>query len=341
MPAESSKAPDDLPDYLLEDDLSQECKELIATLPAEPGWVANRLHQYQGFWHTTRHMQGVLNCQNHFQAHDSDILLITSPKSGTTWLKALTFALLNRKTYYPNPSPEPTQTDQSHPLLTTNPHVLVPFLELSLYLHKTKPDLSSFSSPRLLSSHLPYVSLPDSVKWSGCKIVYLCRNPKDIFVSLWHFTNNLRLEAKGSNSIEDSFDRFCRGVSLYGPFWDHMLEYHKASLERPDKIMFLRFEELKAEPVRVLKDVAEFIGCGFSREEENGNVVSDILRLCNFENLSNLEVNKNGKLFSGEENKTFFRRGEVGDWKNYLSSEMIQQLDIITQEKLQKHGLKF
>ncbi|KAI9105077.1 hypothetical protein K1719_022793 [Acacia pycnantha] len=341
MPAENSK-PSDLPDYLQEDNLSQECRELIATLPAEPGWVANWLHRYEGFWHTTRQMQGVLNCQNHFQAHDSDIILVTSPKSGTTWLKALTFAILNRKTYYPNPNPEPAQTHlPHHPLLTTNPHVLVPFLELDLYLHKARPDLSLFWLPRLFSSHVPYVSLPESMKWSECKIVYLCRNPKDIFVSLWHFTNRLRLEIQGSNSIEDSFDKFCRGVSLYGPFWNHMLGYYKACLERPDKIMFLRFEELKGEPNRVLKDLAEFIGYGFSKEEESGNVVSDILKLCSFENLSNLEVNKNGKLASGEENKTFFRRGEVGDWKNYLTSEMIEQLNVVTQEKLEIHGLKF
>lgn len=339
MPAENSKPSDIpvLPDYLQEDDLSQECRELIATLPSEPGWVANRLHQYQGFWHTTRQMQGVLNCQNHFQAHDSDILLITSPKSGTTWLKALTFAILNRKTSCPNLS----NHLHPHPLLTTNPHVLVPFLELDLYLHKTKPDLSLLSSPRLFSSHLPYVSLPESMKWSACKIIYLCRNPKDIFVSLWHFTNRLRPETRGLNSIEDTFDKFCRGVSLYGPFWDHMLGYYEASLERPDKIMFLRFEELKAEPVKVLKEIAEFIGYGFSKEEESGDTASDILRLCSFENLSNLEVNKNGKLSSGEENKTFFRRGEVGDWKNYLSFEMIERLNMITQEKLEKHGLNF
>ena len=104
--------------------------------------------------------------------------------------------------------------------------------------------------------------------------------------------------------------------------------------------LFILYASLEM-PNRVLKEVVEFIGYGFSKEEESGNVVGDILKLCSFDNLSNLEVNKNGKLASGEETKTFFRRGEVGDWKNYLSSEMVEQLNIITHEKLEKHGLKF
>ncbi|KAI9105118.1 hypothetical protein K1719_022834 [Acacia pycnantha] len=343
MALENSKPSDVLLHKYLqeEEDLSQECKELIATLPTETGWIGSQIYRYQGFWLTAKQLQGVLNCQNHFQACDSDILLVTSPKSGTTWLKALTFAILNRKTHYPNPNSNMTQTCNPHPLLTNNPHALVPFLEFELYLQKNMPDLILFSSSRLYSSHLSYFSLPESVKQSRCKIVYLCRDPKDLFVSLWHFTYGLIPKNQEFNLTEDWFDKFCQGVNVYGPIWDHVLAYYKESLERPEKIMFLRFEELKEKPISVLKDLAEFIGFGFSKEEENGNVVSDILQLCNFENLSNLEVNKSGKLSSGIENRTFFRHGEVGDWENFLTSDMLERLNAITEEKLGKYGLKF
>ncbi|THG16240.1 hypothetical protein TEA_010530 [Camellia sinensis var. sinensis] len=230
---------------------------------------------------------------------------------------------------------------QQHPLHANNPHDLVPFLELKLYADNRVPDLTSFTSPRLFSTHLPPLSLPESIKCSACKLVYLCRNPKDTFVSLWHFTNKLRPKDIGTNSLEDTFDRFCRGVSLYGPFWDHVLGYWKESLENPGKILFLKYEEMKEKPDEHLRRIAQFLGYPFSPEEEKLGLVDEILGLCSFDTLSKLEVNKSGKLLSGEENKTFFRRGEVGDWKNFLSAEMEDRLDQISEQKLHKFGLKF
>ena len=137
-------------------ELNPESRDLISSLPREKGWVANHLHQYQGFWHTTRQMQGVLACRKHFQAQDAAILLVSTLKSGTTWLKAILFALVKRVHYHPDP--------QQHPLLTNNPRVFVPFLELNLYIEKEVPDLTSYSPARLFSTHLPLVSLPESVK---------------------------------------------------------------------------------------------------------------------------------------------------------------------------------
>ncbi|PHU02246.1 Cytosolic sulfotransferase 5 [Capsicum chinense] len=112
---------------------------------------------------------------------------------------------------------------------------------------------------------------------------------------MWRFANSLRLHYKDTNSIEEMFDLFCRGVSPYGPFWNHVLDYWKQSIEKPNKVHFFMYEEIKAQPKLQLKRLAEFLECPFSLEEENCGVVDEILRMCSFENLCNLEVNKNGK----------------------------------------------
>ncbi|KAJ1403690.1 Sulfotransferase domain [Sesbania bispinosa] len=276
------------PKYLQEDNLAEEFKELIPTLPMEKGWVGSYLHQYQGFWYATRHLQGVLTCQS-------------------------TLRLMIR-------------ISSSLPLLNQVPHGS---------RHGLLPCLTALL-------HTPSLCLIAKIREeSTCKVVYLCRDPKDTLVSLWHFTNKIKPESRGTNSLEESYEKFCRGVSLYGPFWEHVLGYWKESLERPKKVMFFRFEEMKLQPGFYLKELAEFVGCPFSKEEESEGVLDDILNLCSFENLSNLEVNKTGKLSSGEENKAFFRQGEVGDWKNILTAEMIQRLNTITEMKLAKHKLYF
>ncbi|KAG6653032.1 hypothetical protein CIPAW_05G046500 [Carya illinoinensis] len=247
-------------------------------------------------------MQGVLSLQKHFQAHENDILMMTPPKVGTTWLKAILFAIVNRKHHLDL---------QKHPLLTNNPHILVPYLDLHLYNKKEVPDLTSCPSPRLFSTHLPYTLLPTSVKNSRCKIVYLYRNPKDTF-----------------------------GVSNFGPYWDHILSYWKESLEKPQMILCLRYEELKEQPTAYLKRIAEFLGYPFSLEEETQGMINNLSRLCRFEYLSKLEVNKSGTTHNIK-NESLFRRGEVEDWVNYLTPQMSEKLDDIFKEKFHGTGLTF
>ncbi|KAM3269287.1 cytosolic sulfotransferase 12 [Capsicum chacoense] len=306
--ATSQTSPPIPPKYLQEDDLSEEFKKFLSTLPKEKAWIGSYMYNYQGFWVEDRIIQGVIACQQQFQAHDSDIILVTNPKSGTTWLKSLLFALVNRKIY-----------GDDH-----------------------DRNYSSFTSPRLFSTHLPFTSLQKSVQDTSTKIVYLCRNPRDSFISLWHFANSLRLHYKDTNSIEEMFDLFSRGVSPYGPFWNHVLDYWKQSIEKPNKVHFFMYEEIKAQPKLQLKRLAEFLECPFSLEEENCGVVDEILRMCSFENLSNLEVNKNGKSSLSEaEYKLFFRKGKVGDWKNHFTKEMSEKLNHVIEQQFQGSGLRF
>ncbi|KAK3416942.1 hypothetical protein EUGRSUZ_H02684 [Eucalyptus grandis] len=152
------------------------------------------------------------------------------------------------------------------------------------------------------------------LKTGTCKLVYPCRNPKDNFVSLWHFVNKMKPEEKGQTTLPHCLDNFCRGLSPCGPFWEHVLGYHKASSETPEEVLFPKYEDMKEDPCAHLRRLAGFLDA--------------------------LEVDESGKLASGEENKAFFRRGEVGDWANYLSSEMVDRTDRVVEEKLCGSGLR-
>ncbi|CAA0828775.1 Cytosolic sulfotransferase 5 [Striga hermonthica] len=328
MPSEMSP-----PEYLQdEESLTAEIRNTISRLPKEKGWLAAHLYRYEGFWYPARYLQGVVACQTHFRPLPTDILLVTTPKSGTTWLKALVFTLANRANHPPSSS-------SNHPLSSASPHQLVPFLEISLFVNGQAPDPSSFPSHprRILATHLPLSSLPYCS--NGGKVVYLCRDPKDVFVSLWHFTNALKPKGSTPTPVRDVLHMFCRGVSLFGPFWDHVLAYWYKSRDTPDTFLFLRYEELKESPGPVLRRLADFLGCPFTHDEEAAGLVDSILEMCSFDSLSGLQVNKTGKLSSGEENRTFFRRGVVGDWENYLGPEMAHTIDRITQEKFRGSGL--
>ncbi|XP_057967127.1 cytosolic sulfotransferase 7-like [Malania oleifera] len=304
-------------------------EEIVSTLPRGKGWRTEHLHQYQGFWYATRFLPGVLSLQAHFRPRPTDVLLVTYPKSGTTWLKALALSLTGRSKHH-------DYYTSSHPLLAGSPHDSVPFLEFSALGNPTNPN----PDLPLMATHIPYSSLPRSVSETKCRIVCLLRDPKDVLVSLWHFTSKHRSKELPPVSLEEAFELFCQGVSPQGPFWDHALGYWKASLEYPERVLVLKYEELKKEPFVSVKRLAEFLGCPFTSQEEKEGGVDKVIEFCSFEKLSNLEVNKTGKTFGGAvESSAFFRKGEVGDSVNHLTPEMIERIDQITKQKFEAFNI--
>lgn len=71
--------------------------------------------------------------------------------------------------------------------------------------------------------------------------------------------------------------------------------YWKASVEKPERVFFLKYEDLK-DTLGYVKKLASFMEKPFSEEEEERGVPQQIVAHCSFESLSNLEVNKSEKL---------------------------------------------
>ncbi|KAJ4873361.1 Cytosolic sulfotransferase 17 [Raphanus sativus] len=301
---------------------------LISTLPHVKGWrPKDPLIGYGGHWLIQPIVEGSLYAQEFFQAGPNDFLICSYPKTGTTWLKSLAFVIANRSRF----------DDSTNPLLKRNPHELIPFIEIEFPLFHQVEGLEDEGNT-LFSTHMPYKLLPDSVVKTGCKMVYIWRDPKDTFISLWHFFQKKRSDSGPLISLEESFDMFCQGFSAYGPYLDHVLAYWKAHQENPDQILFLKYETLSADPLHHVKKLAEFMGYGFTTEEEKNGVVEKVVNLCSFETLKNLEANKGDKeredYSSPFTNSAYFRKGKIGDWENYLTPDMAARMDRIMEEKV-------
>ncbi|KAM0923445.1 hypothetical protein ACQ4PT_005515 [Festuca glaucescens] len=324
-----------------EEDALATYEALASSLPTCRGLGRAPYRKYGNFMYPAHLMAPTLAMRDAFVARPTDVVLATMPKSGTTWLKALVFAVARRNRHAPD--------DARHPLLRSSPHDLVPFLH-TLYDSHHRPDTPSsrleeeMSPPRILAVHAPFSLLrASSVAESGCRIVYLCRDPKDALVSFWHYIHKAAPPSStaGSPPFPEAFELFCDGVSPFGPVWDHMAEYWKESVARPEEVMFLRYERLKKDTVGSVKQLAEFLGCPFTAEEVASGVPEAVVALCSMDRMRSVKANRDGEHGVGWtfKNSAFFRKGEVGDWKELMTPEMARRIDAIVEEKLRGSGL--
>ncbi|CAL1353717.1 unnamed protein product [Linum trigynum] len=303
-------------------------------MPKQLFWNSHEICQIDGFWYFVEGTERIAAFRSGFEPRNDDILLTSFTKTGTTWLMALCYNILNLDA-----------DEEEDRLAKKNPHEVVPSLEVNFLEDEVQRMLLSCSPPRLLHTHVPYSYLSEAVRESGCRFVYVARNPKDTVVSMWHFYNKL-LTRGGPEpfSLERAVESFCSGAVPYGPFYEHVVGYWKESKRRPEEVLFLKYEELCREPKEQVRKLASFMGKPFSSSMASGDddevVVEKVLWRSSLGRLKELEVNKNGTWETARTpNAHFFRKGMVGDWKNYLTSQMAERIDQLTRLKFQGTGL--
>ncbi len=255
-----------------------------------------------------------------------DIYVLTFAKNGTTWTQQMVWSIINAI----------SSTEKVTDL------VKVPFLEFGLMTDFAMQKIPGgameevfatieampSSSPRIIRSHLPYFALPPNIL-DQCKVVTCLRNPKDSLVSGFHHHKLMGLSSSCSD-FDVFFDLFMRDEMLCCPYWDYTVEAWKRR-DHPN-LCLLFFEDMKLDLESNVRKVAKFL------EKELSDDQVKIL----VENLTFKNMKKSGAAFDKmiqkmsrtEGNKgSFFRKGDVGDWKNYFTEEMNKRMD----EAIEKH----
>ncbi|XP_069044503.1 uncharacterized protein [Lepisosteus oculatus] len=258
-----------------------------------------------------------------FQARPDDILIVTYPKAGTTWISHILELI------YFGKSPE---------VLPSLPiYECVPFLELSAPGLATGVELAEkmSSRPRLIKTHLPLQLVPPSFWEQNCRVIYVARNPKDNVVSFFHFDrmNFVDPEPGDWNSY---LERFCQGKMVFGSWYDHVTGWWERRQTHP-QLLYLFYEDMKEDLPRELDRLCDFLGVALGEAERDR-----VLRATGFEAMKNNRLTNYSTFdMMKHDISPFMRKGMVGDWKNHFTVAQSEAFDEDYRRKMKDSTLSF
>ncbi|XP_062619195.1 sulfotransferase 1C4-like [Saccostrea cucullata] len=196
-------------------------------------------------------VEGRLHAIKNLEGRPHDVLIAAFPRSGTHWVWEITVMLLKQQDEYTEKTKETA------------------FLEFVDNLI----EVEKMPSPRILNTHLPFRWLPSSHIESKRKMIHVIRNPKDMFVSFFHFQKNFGVE----HDWNTFFNNSVIGQDMPYGGW---LEYEKGFNRDDENIHVIYYEDLKLKAVEEIRLLANFL-----EVKCTDTLIENIAQKCGFDNL--------------------------------------------------------
>ncbi|XP_044758918.1 sulfotransferase 1E1-like [Coccinella septempunctata] len=195
----------------------------------------------------------------------------------------------------------------------------------------TLDELKNRKDRRVIKTHLPFELLPKDLLTKGCKVIYICRNPKDVSVSHFHLQSSAR-HIKFCGNFPKYWEYFRNGNCMFGPYFEHVRQgYEKIGSKN---FMFAFYEDFKKDRRAYISDLSHFLE--FPISEEQLDKLEEYMDIENFRKVARVPM-------KDENNQTisFIRNGKVGGWRDHFTEEMINDADEWIQMNIEKIGIRY
>ncbi|XP_025098785.1 sulfotransferase family cytosolic 1B member 1-like isoform X2 [Pomacea canaliculata] len=242
---------------------------------------------------------------NTFDLRSDDVIVAGYPRSGNNWLHQMIYMLLEGTL-----DPPPLFGPDSYVNLETATDTL-----------RILPPVK----PRALFTHLLFKDLPKVVTEKKVKVVHITRNLKDVFVSLYSFSEKLT-NIRYHPPWPEFFSTMLDDGLWYGDVFDHVTSWEKAIDDHPEHPFYcVTYEELTQNGVDQLESIDQFL------ETHRGRPFCQaVVEKCHINNMVNLRMAQEAKF-----NRTMlFRKGVVGDWKNWFTVAQNEEFEEVVRKKM-------
>ena len=271
---------------------------------------------------------------------ESDVIIGSFPKCGTTWLEQIVLLLLNdgRKEAM-DPSAKNNYEKGAKFVRKVWPEAAL-LQDSIIQTHMGKQaaplsleDFESIPAPRVMKSH----AAPDMFLGTngqglagllhGAKMLLITRNPFDACVSSYYYGHNAH---RNGWPFEAWAAMFLSGLAPQGDWFGWVRGWHEQVTQYPGRALWLHYEDVQTNARAQIVRIAEYLGVHRDSAAEMDALVD---RVVGYSSFSSMQAQAAEHQPAEGFHDPHLRKGKSGDWRNYFDTNSRIYKDFVTKFK--------
>jgi hypothetical protein len=246
-----------------------------------------------------------------YRPNEHDVFVVTYVKSGTNWMMQVAHQLLFHGG---------GDYDHIHSVVPwPDTALMVPMANYAIPIEDPRVWMASPEGKRVIKTHFRWEDVPYS---PTAKYLIVIRDPKDVFVSSYHFFVKDGPFSFTNLSVSEWLELFLSDQFVMGGSWGVTTAGYWAQRDKPN-VMVCSFKEMRRDLEGSVRQVAAFLGV-----DDSPAVIRRVVELSSFEYMKGIDHKfDTGKFLQIGKPAAMMRQGGEGGSSALLTPEQRRRID--------------